>query len=183
MFSGTGRVRRSRAASIWTTWPSFIAHSPLTDRRVFSGQLCFAFTAPTGLTRTVRRTRSGTWLMIRRRSIRLMTLQYQARVKSLIIAWLEAADGTGGLYRLRAGTADLAQAKFATWLSKPAGVSYKDFYTELEPLTTQPGVALWGRQMTLGPTTEFCIHSQTTVELSASTRVLRVQLDHQRTMI
>ncbi len=68
----------------------------------------------------------------------------------------EAADGTGGLYRLRAGAGDLAQAKFALWLSKPAGVSYKDFYAGLEP-----GVTLWGRQMTLGPTTEFCIQTQT----------------------
>ena len=94
----------------------------------------------------------------------------------------EAADGTGGLYRLRAGSAtDMAHAKFAVWLSKPAGVSYKDFYTELEPVTSQPGVALWGRQMTLGPTTEFCLHSQT--ELSAHIRGIRVQLDHQRTMI
>ena len=94
----------------------------------------------------------------------------------------EAADGTGGLYRLRAGSAaDMAHAKFATWLSKPAGLSYKDFYTELQPVTSQPGVALWGRQMTLGPTSEFCLHSQT--ELSAHIRGIRVQLDHQRTMI
>lgn len=77
----------------------------------------------------------------------------------------EAADGTGGLYRLRAGEADLAEAKFATWLSKPAGVSYQDFYAELESLTSQPGVALWGRQMTLGPTTEFCIHSRSRIQL------------------
>ena len=73
----------------------------------------------------------------------------------------EAADGTGGLYRLRAGAEDLAQAKFAVWLSKPSGVSYKDFYAGLETITSQPGVTLWQRQMTLGPTTEFCIHSQT----------------------
>ena len=71
----------------------------------------------------------------------------------------EAADGTGGLYRLRAGAEDLAQARYAVWLSKPSGVSYKDFYAALQSLTSQPGVALWGRQMTLGPTTEFCIHS------------------------
>jgi hypothetical protein len=96
----------------------------------------------------------------------------------------EAADGTGGLYRLRAGSAaDMAQAKFATWLSKPAGVSYKDFYAGLEALTSQPGVALWGRQMTLGPTTEFCIHSQTRIDLPAAIHAIRVQLDHQRTMI
>lgn len=78
----------------------------------------------------------------------------------------QAADGTGGLYRLRAGSENLAGAKFATWLSKPAGVSYKDFYGSLEPLTSQPGVTLWGRQMTLGPTTEFCLHTPTAIENS-----------------
>jgi hypothetical protein len=77
----------------------------------------------------------------------------------------EAADGTGGLYRLREGVEDIGEAKFAVWLSKPAGVSYKTFYGDLQSLTSQRGVALWGRQMTLGPTTEFCIHSQTPIEL------------------
>jgi hypothetical protein len=77
----------------------------------------------------------------------------------------QAADGTGGLYRLRAGKEDLAQAGLALWLSKPDGVSYKDFYATLETLTSQPNVALWGRQMTLGPTTEFCIHSRTSIQL------------------
>jgi len=76
-----------------------------------------------------------------------------------------AADGVGGLYRLRTGQEHLAQSKFATWLGKPAGISYNDFYAALQPLTSQPGVALWGRQMTLGPTTEFCIHSSTPIEL------------------
>lgn len=77
----------------------------------------------------------------------------------------EAADGIGGLYRLRVGQEGLAQSRFAVWLSKPGGVSYNDFYAALEPLTAQHGVGLWGRQMTLGPTTEFCIHSPAEVEL------------------
>ena len=77
----------------------------------------------------------------------------------------EAADGIGGLYRLRAGQGQLSQSRCALWLSKPAGVSYKDFYTTLQPLTSQPGVTLWGRQMTLGPTTEFCIQSSNPIEL------------------
>ncbi|HEX5886859.1 MAG TPA: hypothetical protein VFY67_20120 [Pyrinomonadaceae bacterium] len=77
----------------------------------------------------------------------------------------EAADGVGGLYRLRTGQEDLARSRFAVWLSKPAGISYSDFYAALQPLTSQPGVALWGRQMTLGPATEFCIHSPTAIEL------------------
>ena len=86
----------------------------------------------------------------------------------------EAADGTGGLYRLRASAGNLADAKFATWLSKPAGVSYKDFYANLEPLTSQPGVALWGRQMTLGPTTEFCLHTATPIEAADSHGLIRI---------
>ena len=87
-----------------------------------------------------------------------------------------AADGIGGLYRLRAGGEDLAHAKFAVWLSKPAGVTYKDFYAALEPLTAQPGVALWGRQMTLGPTTEFCIHSTNPIELPPGFSGLQPQI-------
>lgn len=77
----------------------------------------------------------------------------------------QAADGTGGLYRFRAGREDLAEAKFAVWLSKPNGVAYPDFYAALKPLTSQPDVGLWGRQMTLGPTTEFCIHSSNPLQL------------------
>ena len=86
----------------------------------------------------------------------------------------EAADGTGGLYRLRAGSEDLAQAKYAVWLSKPSGVSYKDFYAGLESITSQPGIALWSRQMTLGPTTEFCIHSPTQIQATDSHGLIRI---------
>ena len=88
----------------------------------------------------------------------------------------EAADGTGGLYRLRSGSEDLRQARFAIWLSKPAGVSYNDFYNALEPLTSDGGAALWGRQMTLGPATEFCIHSPSAIELPPGYSGLQQQL-------
>jgi hypothetical protein len=88
----------------------------------------------------------------------------------------ETADGIGGLYRLRGGDEDLSETKFAVWLSKPNGVSYKEFYAALELLTSQPAVALWGRQMTLGPTTEFCIHSANPIELPAGYSGLQSQL-------
>ena len=77
----------------------------------------------------------------------------------------QAAGGTGGLYRLRAGKEHPSQTRYAVWLSKPDGVSYQDFYAALDPLTSEPDVALWGRQMTLGPTTEFCIHSPSSIQL------------------
>lgn len=88
----------------------------------------------------------------------------------------EAADGIGGLYRLRAGDEDLSETRHAIWLSKPAGVSYKNFYATLQTLTSQPGVALWGRQMTLGPTTEFCLHSPKQIELPPGYSGLQPQL-------
>jgi hypothetical protein len=88
----------------------------------------------------------------------------------------EAADGTGGLYRLRAGQEELSEARSALWLSKPNGVTYKEFYAALEPITSQLGVALWGRQMTLGPTTEFCIHSRNPIELPPGYSGLQPQI-------
>jgi hypothetical protein len=88
----------------------------------------------------------------------------------------EAADGVGGLYRLRVGQENLATAKFALWLSKPNGVSYKEFYAALQPLTSQPDVALWGRQMTLGPTTEFCLHSVAPLQLPHGHHAHRLDL-------
>lgn len=88
-----------------------------------------------------------------------------------------AADGTGGLYRFRAGHEDLTQSRFARWLSKPEGVSYPDFFTALQPLTSQQGTGLWGRQMTLGPTTEFCIHSPTRIQLPSNYTAQSIPLE------
>jgi hypothetical protein len=76
----------------------------------------------------------------------------------------EAAGGTAGLYRIKQGSG-FGQAQFALWLSKPAGVSYTDFYLMLEPVIKKEQGALWQRQMTLGPTSEFLIHSATPVQL------------------
>ncbi|HXQ74590.1 MAG TPA: hypothetical protein VN844_29060, partial [Pyrinomonadaceae bacterium] len=50
----------------------------------------------------------------------------------------EAAGGTGGLYRLRAGEEVLPEARFAFWLAKPEGVTYPNFYDALASLTSQP---------------------------------------------
>ena len=78
-----------------------------------------------------------------------------------------AAGGTAGLYRLRAGDPAIETQRVAIWLAKPAGMSYDAFYGALAPLTARPGVALWGRQMTLGPTPEFSLRSPHRLELPA----------------
>jgi hypothetical protein len=76
-----------------------------------------------------------------------------------------AAGGTAGLYRLRLGAAELKEARCAYWLAKPAGMKYEDFYALFTPLVGPAGIALWGRQMTLGPTPEFCLHSREDFQL------------------
>ena len=76
-----------------------------------------------------------------------------------------AADGVGGLYRLRHGAEHLADAKLATWFSKPNGVSYPDFDAQMRTVVDTGNSSLWARTMTLGPTTEFCLHSSSEVPL------------------
>lgn len=88
-----------------------------------------------------------------------------------------AAGGIAGLYRLRAGEMNLMDAKFAYWFSKPAGVSYPDLYYSLEPITSRAGAGLWGRFMTLGPTTEFCLHSVTQVSFPKHLKANMIKLE------
>lgn len=88
-----------------------------------------------------------------------------------------AAGGTAGLYRLRQGSDAIEAATAACWLAKPTGVSYADFYTTLRPLTGQTGTGLWGRQMVLGPTPEFCLRSPAAVQLPAGLSGLSVALE------
>jgi len=76
-----------------------------------------------------------------------------------------AADGIGGLYRLRHGGEHLSEARIATWFSKPAGVSYPDFDAQMRTVVDAGNSSLWARTMTLGPTTEFCLHSLAEVQL------------------
>lgn len=73
-----------------------------------------------------------------------------------------ANNGTGGLYRWKEGTFDLAhmaRIRSATWFSKPVGMSYDKFYELLHQHQSEQQDILWQRQMTMGPALEFCVHS------------------------
>jgi hypothetical protein len=74
-----------------------------------------------------------------------------------------AKDGIAGLYLLRLG-AGVEPPGHATWFAKPAGMSYQELYATLRSVV-EGGAALWGRQMTLGPTPEFCLHSTSATPL------------------
>ena len=75
-----------------------------------------------------------------------------------------AEGGTAGLYLLRLGV-QRDPPRVATWFAKPAGMSYGALYTLLGDVIEAQDAALWGRQMTLGPTPEFCLHTAGTVRL------------------
>lgn len=75
-----------------------------------------------------------------------------------------AGGGTAGLYRLKAGD-PLSMPVVATWFGKPAGVSYPVLFERLEPQIARTGAALWMRQMVLGPTPEFCLHTAGVIDL------------------
>ena len=75
-----------------------------------------------------------------------------------------AAGGAAGLYRLRDGALDFREARVAHWLSKPDGVPDVEFCDAIAPhLDDHTG--LWGRQMVLGPTPEFCLMAPKTVSV------------------
>jgi len=77
-----------------------------------------------------------------------------------------AAGGTAGLYRLRGGTPALI-AEAAHWFAKPTGMTYAGLSNLLAPACARPAAGLWGRQMVLGPTPEFCLLASRAVELPA----------------
>ena len=70
-----------------------------------------------------------------------------------------------GLYRLRRGRVGVHRT--AAWFAKPAGMSYDQLYAVLDSPLLRTDGALWGRQMVLGPTPEFCLHTAEPVTLPA----------------
>jgi hypothetical protein len=79
-----------------------------------------------------------------------------------------AAGGIAGLYRLAAGDEGPPGQACGAWLSKPAGATYAAFFAALAGVTGGTGVSLWQRQMTLGPTPEFCLLGPTPIALDVA---------------
>jgi hypothetical protein len=85
-----------------------------------------------------------------------------------------AGFGWGGLYRLIEGRGAQA-AGWSTWLRKPRGFAYPEFYRLIAPWTHGPEVSLWRRQMVLGPAPEFCILGAGPVPLPPETEPVLVR--------
>jgi len=65
---------------------------------------------------------------------------------------------------LKSGVA-LEAPTHAHWFGKPEGMSYAELFAALEPSVARGGVALWMRQMVLGPAREFCLHAMLPLSL------------------
>jgi hypothetical protein len=77
----------------------------------------------------------------------------------------EAAGGAGGIYKQLRGDIPLREARWATWIRKPAKMPYGEFLGEISMLAGERRRVLWRRQMVLGPAQEFCMHSESPLDL------------------
>ncbi|GHO59915.1 hypothetical protein [Ktedonobacter robiniae] len=90
-----------------------------------------------------------------------------------------ANNGTGGLYRLKEGTINLTQVaemRFATWFSKPSGMSYDKLYEILHQRPYDQQGILWQRQMTMGPALEYCLHGSQKSLLAEEIKGVQVEV-------
>ena len=85
--------------------------------------------------------------------------------------------GAGGLFKSIRGGIRLRDARFATWVEKPIRVSYQSYYEDVARITGDRQSDLWRRQMVLGPSPQFCLHSEEPVEIPASLRPLSSKLE------
>lgn len=76
-----------------------------------------------------------------------------------------AASATAGLYRLHSGQWQLKPPRFAQWFSKPTAESYDALHQRFDGFSAGD-FELWGRQLVLGPTKEFCIRTHQPLELA-----------------
>ena len=88
----------------------------------------------------------------------------------------QASGGIGGLYRLRFGDAASSVNRGAIWFSKPPAMTYPELDEALSSVL-QRGAALWQRQLTLGPTPEFCLDFSGRPELPAGSQPIFISIE------
>ncbi len=85
--------------------------------------------------------------------------------------------GAGGIFKSIRGSISLRDARFATWIEKPFGPSYQSYYEDLARSIGEVETDLWRRQMVLGPSPQFCVHSEKPIQLHPDFRLIRAKLE------
>jgi len=85
---------------------------------------------------------------------------------------LDYMKGAGGVFKRINSKLDLREARTATWVEKPIGPTYQSYYDQIGQSVGGAPTDLWRRQMVLGPSPQFVIHSQSKLELPESLKPL-----------
>ena len=85
--------------------------------------------------------------------------------------------GTGGVFRSVRSGLDIHDSRFATWIEKPVGPSYESYYEGVARSVGDRKTDLWRRQLVLGPSSQFCVHSFEEIEFRRDLRPIVTRLD------
>jgi hypothetical protein len=85
--------------------------------------------------------------------------------------------GAGGIFRSINQGIRLHQARYAMWIEKAVGPSYQMFYDEVAKVVGDNRTDLWRRQMVLGPSPQFCVHSEDALRVPDSLRPITSKVE------
>jgi len=85
--------------------------------------------------------------------------------------------GAGAIFKSIKGDIRVRDARLAIWIEKGIGQPYQSYYDEVAKSVGDRKADLWRRQMVLGPSPQFCIHSEEVLEIPASLHPISSKLE------